>query len=58
MEKNRTIYMYTKREGVYLYTLQDGEDWRLYRDMIIVVHPERRPKIVHKDGTVEEIDLG
>lgn len=40
----------------YVYTLQPGEDWRVTTGgILIVVHPERKPKMVHPDGKVEEI---
>lgn len=40
-----------------LYTLQDGEDWRLMPGIgIAIVHPDRPPKIVHDDGSVTELN--
>lgn len=41
-----------------IYTLQPGEDWAFYKDSIIVIHPDRHPKIVHLDGTIEELKCG
>lgn len=33
-----------------IYTLQPGEQYAIYRGSIIVVHPDRPPKIVTQDG--------
>ena len=45
------------RAGVrLLYMLQPGERWALLDDdRAMVVHPDRPPKVVHPDGSVEEI---
>ena len=45
------------RPGVrLLYTLKRGERWALLDDdRVMVVHPDRPPKIVYPDGRVEEI---
>ena len=45
------------RAGVrLLYTLKQRERWTLLDDdCVMVVHPDRRPKIVYPDGRVEEI---
>jgi hypothetical protein len=40
-----------------LYTLKQGERWTLLdRDRVMVVHPDRPPKVVYPDGRVEEIE--
>jgi hypothetical protein len=39
-----------------LYTLKQGERWALLDDdRVMVVHPDRPPKVVYPDGRVEEI---
>jgi hypothetical protein len=39
-----------------LYTLKRGERWTLLDDdRVMVVHPNRPPKVVYPDGRVEEI---
>ena len=39
-----------------LYTLKQGERWTLLDDdRVMVVHPDRPPRIVYPDGRVEEI---
>jgi hypothetical protein len=39
-----------------LYRLKTGERWTLLDDdCVMVVHPDRSPKIVYPDGSVEEI---
>ena len=39
-----------------LYTLKRGERWALLDDdRVMVVHPDRPPKVVYPDGRVEEI---
>jgi hypothetical protein len=39
-----------------LYTLKRGERWALLDDdHVMVVHPDRPPKVVYPDGRVEEI---
>ena len=39
-----------------LYTLKRGERWALLdEDRVMVVHPDRPPKVVYPDGRVEEI---
>jgi hypothetical protein len=39
-----------------LYRLKDRERWTLLdRDRVMVIHPDRSPKVVHPDGHVEEI---
>ena len=45
------------RAGVrLLYTLKRGERWALLDDdRVMVVHPDRPPKVVYPDGRVEEI---
>jgi hypothetical protein len=45
------------RAGVrLLYTLKSGERWALLDgDRAMVVHPDRPPKVVYPDGSVEEI---
>ena len=45
------------RENVrLLYILKPGERWTLLDDdCVMVVHPDRPPKVVHPDGRVEEI---
>src|SRR5712671_2431739 len=43
------------REGL-LYILEPGERWELLDDgTLMVVHPDRLPKVVYPDGRVEEI---
>ena len=38
-----------------LYTLRQGERWALLDDdRVLVVHPDRPPKVVYPDGSVEE----
>lgn len=45
------------RKGVrLLYTIKPGERWALLDDgRVMVVHPDRPPKVVYPDGRVEEI---
>lgn len=51
--------MIKRREGIkHIYTLQPGETWTMFRDLIIVAHPERQPKIIHPDGTISELKFG
>ena len=39
-----------------LYRLKDRERWTLLdRDRVMVVHPDRPPKVVYPDGRVEGI---
>ena len=39
-----------------LYRLKDRERWTLLdRDRVMVIHPDRAPKVVHPDGRVEVI---
>ena len=39
-----------------LYRLKAGERWALLDDdRVMVLHPDRPPKVVHPDGSVEEI---
>jgi hypothetical protein len=48
----------TRSEMKLLYTLQPGEDYRYYAGRIIVVHPDRPPKIINSDGTTHDIVVG
>jgi hypothetical protein len=42
------------REGL-LYILEQGERWALLDDgSVMVVHPDRSPKVVYPDGRVED----
>ncbi len=41
----------------HLYTLKDGECWRVYGDRVIVVHPERAPFAVEADGTITPLEM-
>jgi hypothetical protein len=42
--------------GGLLYMLEPGERWELLDDgSVMVVHPDRLPKVVYPDGRVEEI---
>lgn len=41
----------------HLYTLEDGEKWALFNGFFIVVHPEREPKIVDKDGNITTLKI-
>ena len=45
------------RAGVrLLYTLKQGERWALLDDdRVMVIHPNRPPKVIYPDGRVEEI---
>jgi hypothetical protein len=38
-----------------IYTLQPGEDYRFFHGRIVVVHPERPPKIITSDGAIEPL---
>ena len=39
-----------------LYTLKKSERWTLLDDdRVMVVHPDRPPKVVYPDGRVEEV---
>jgi hypothetical protein len=50
--------MMERREGTkHIYTLQPGEKWTMFRDLIIVAHPDRQPKIIHPDGSITELKL-
>ena len=41
---------------LFLYKLKESERWALLDDdRVMVIHPDRPPKIVHPDGRVEEI---
>jgi hypothetical protein len=43
------------REGL-LYMLEPGDQWELLDDgSVMVVHPDRSPKVVNPDGRVEDI---
>ncbi len=47
-----------KRSGVrFLYELLPGENFFAWGDYVVVTHPEHPPKIVHEDGTIEELKL-
>jgi len=40
-----------RREGAkFIYKLEDGERWAFFNGMLIIVHPERQPRIIDKDG--------
>ena len=41
----------------HIYTLKEGESCTFYNGVIIVVHPDRPPKIIHSDGVEEEMRL-
>ncbi len=41
----------------FVYELKEGEQYAMFRDLIIVVHPEHKPKIVFTDGTVRELEF-
>lgn len=42
----------------FLYELQDGESWAvLPNGIVIVCHPERVPKLISRNGTIEELKL-
>jgi hypothetical protein len=41
----------------HVYTLQPGEDWALFKGLLIVIHPERPPKIIREDGTEEGVEV-
>jgi len=38
-----------------IYTAQEGEEIRLCDTGLVVFHPDRPPKLVRWDGTIEEI---
>lgn len=42
----------------YHYTLKEGEKWTVFEGKIIIAHADYPPKIIHGNGTVEEIKLG
>jgi hypothetical protein len=48
--------MHVIRGAKAIYELQPGEDYRLYKDLIVVAHPDRPPKIIYSDGTVEVLN--
>jgi hypothetical protein len=41
----------TRPGTTHLYTLKDGERWRVFGDRVIVVHPERPPFMIEPDGS-------
>ena len=45
------------KKGVpFLYKLKESERWALLDDdRVMVIHPDRPPKVVYPDGRVEEI---
>lgn len=44
------------RSGMKLfYELQDGEEWRILQGRFIIAHPDRPPKVIYPDGTIEEL---
>lgn len=41
----------------FMYELKEGDTWiDLFDDSILVVNPNHKPKIVHSDGRVEDLD--
>ncbi len=40
-----------------VYEFQEGEDYYVWGGFITITHPERAPKILHADGTIEELKL-
>lgn len=41
----------------FIYELQEGEQWAIIGDYVIIVHPDRKPKMINSDGKVEELDF-
>ena len=41
----------------HLYTLLEGEKWAKYKDFIIIIHPDREPRIIYKNGNIETLKL-
>lgn len=39
----------------FVYELKPGEKWMFFGECLIVVHPDRLPKLIHPDGREEEI---
>jgi hypothetical protein len=49
---------YVKITGAkHIYTLKEGEQWAIVGDKVIIVHPERKPKMIDSDGTEVELEL-
>ena len=44
-------------EAAYSRPFQPGETWVLFRECLIVAHPDRAPIIVHKGGRTEEMKI-
>lgn len=47
----------TRSETRVLYTAKAGESIARTGDGLIVCHPDRKPKLVHWDGSIEELDV-
>ncbi len=50
--KDRTVlFCYSK----FVYELQPGEDWRLWNGVVLIAGGDKPPRLIHEDGSIEEI---
>lgn len=40
-----------------VYELLPEDSWRIFEGKIIIVNPNHPPKVIHEDGTIEEIKV-
>lgn len=38
-----------------LYELLEGDQWKIFGDIVIVINPNNPPKVILSDGTIEEL---
>lgn len=49
-----TVYSFERSGARFVYSLQEGEDCAFVEGVgIVVVHPERQPKVIRADGSEE-----
>ena len=53
---NETQHEFERRvEEFYCYKFKTGERWVLFRDLLIVTHPQHEPIMVHEGGKIERL---
>lgn len=38
-----------------IYELQEGEEWAVFNGYIIIVHPDKTPRIIGPDGVIKDL---
>lgn len=57
-EPNDPKHFYPTIRGTkHVYTLQEGEKWAAIQDTVIIVHPDRQPKIIDSEGNERVIEF-